>query len=293
MISKLFRCLSLVAVATGLFASAVHAQLINYHVGRDNLQTLISGTYSGLANPNYQRLTFLRFNNLEVSDPATSHWHAIGTYIYTGPAATPTIPSTNGNNRIPETFTGFAPLPLLPGSGIFAGKLVSGIPNATPQSQDHYDRLEMRPVQELASGPVGSTENFLYNSSGGRWNQPLGGGAKISLELLSHSPGLKIATQTGTQILINDLDLFEIGQGDDWSFTPVFWTDGSAAPGTYSAQFRLVDGSGTYLPSGSFNLDFAVVPEPGPLTLIAVALTAAAIGRRRSSTAPGNYFRAA
>lgn len=281
--SNFLRCLTLVAFAVGLAAGAAHAQLINYHVGSDNLQTLASGTYTGLANPNYQRLTFLRFNDLEVSDPATSHWHSIGTYTYTGPAATPTVQSTNGNNRIPETFTGFAPLPLLPGSGAFAGKLVSGVPNSTPQSQDHYDRLEMRSVQELAGDPPGSTENFLYNSSGGRWNQPLGANARIALELLSHSPGLNVATQTGTQILANDLDRFEIGQGDDWSFTPVFWVDSSAAPGTYSAQLRLVDESGTYLPSGSFNFDFAVVPEPTSLALAGAALAAIAVGRRRGS----------
>ena len=107
--------------------------------------------------------------------------------------------------------------------------------------------------------------------------------ARIALELLSHSPGLNIATQTGTQILANDLDRFEIGQGDDWSFTPVFWVDNSAAPGTYSAQLRLVDESGAYLPSGSFNLDFAVVPEPTSLALAGAGLAAIAVGRRRGS----------
>lgn len=283
MSSKLSRCLSSVTLFASLAAGVAHGQLINYHVGSDNRQTLSSGTYTGLANPNFQRLTFLRFNDLEVSDPATSHWHSIGAYSYTGPAATPTVQSTSGNNRIPETFTGFDPLPLLPGAGAFAGKLVSGIPNATPQSQDHYDRLEMRSVQELAGDPPGSTENFLYNSSGGRWNQPLGAGAQINLELLSHTPGLNVATQSGMQILANDLDRIEIGQGDDWSFTPVFWVDGNSALGTYSAQLRLLNASGGYLPSGSFNLDFAVVPEPGTLGLAAVGMMAVFALRRTES----------
>jgi hypothetical protein len=276
-------CFSTLTIVAALTSAAAHAQFINYHVGRDNLETFVTGTYAGLPNPNYQRLTFLRFNDLEVSDPASSHWHAIGAYSYAGPTGSPTVLPTNGNNRIPETFTGFAPLPLLPGSGAFVGKLVSGIPNGTPQSHDHYDRLEMRSVQELSAAAPGTTEHFLYNSSGGRWNQPLGANARIGLQLLSQTPGLNVATLAGTPILENDLDVFEIGQGDDWSFTPVFWADGNAAPGTYSASLKLVDLSGGIPDSGTFHLDFQVIPEPATFSLAlgSAALALVLVRRRR------------
>jgi hypothetical protein len=281
----MIRTLSLLPPFLALVASvcvgAAQAQVSNYHVGSDNLPTLASGTYAGLPNPNYQRLTFLRFNDLEVSDPVTSHWHAIGTYAYTGPAGSPSVQSTSGNNRIPETLTGFSPLNLHPGSGVFAGKLVSGIADASPQSHDHYDRLEMRSVQDLASASVGSVENYLYNSSGGRWNQPLGANAQIALQLLSHTPGLGVAATSGTSILANDNDIVSIGQGDGWAFTPVFWVVANVAPGTYSATLRLIDQSGTFQPSGTFNLDFAVVPEPASAALVVGALVAGVAIRRR------------
>jgi hypothetical protein len=273
-------CFALLAVLGG--SGGAQADFTNYHVGRDNLQTIASGTYAGLPNPNYQRLTFLRFNDLEVSDQVTSHWHSIGAYSYTGPAGSPVVQSTNGNNRIPETFTGYAPLILHPGSGVFAGKLVSGIPDASPQSAVHYDRLAMTSVQDLASEPAGTVENYLYNSSGGRWNQPLGANAQIALKLLSHTPGLGVAASNGTSILVNDNDVAAIGQGDAWSIAPVFWVDASAAPGAYSASLQLVDQSGGLADSGVFHLDFQVVPEPSAAVLsMAGAAVAVAFGRRR------------
>lgn len=274
-------CLAATVIALNSVTGTSRAEIVNYHVGRDSLPTLVAGSYSGLVNPNHQRLTLLRFNDLEVSDPAVSHWHSIGTFSYSGPAASPTVLSTNGNNRIPEIFTGFAPLNLSPGHGAFDGKLVSGVADGSPQSLNHYDRLEMRSVQDLLSGAPGSVENFLYNSSSSRWNQPLGEGTQIVLELLGLTPGLHLSDLQAVSTLANVGESMLVGQGDDWSFEPVFWVDGSAGAGTYSAQFRLIDTSGTHLPSGTINFDFAVVPEPSAVVLGALGVATLAVVRRQ------------
>jgi hypothetical protein len=62
-------------------------------------------------------------------------------------------------------------------------------------------------------------------------------------------------------------------QSSTFSFTPLFSVDNTAAPGVYSAQFRLLDlrTNGTpYGASGTFHFDFAVgeeIPEPASLAL--------------------------
>ncbi len=276
-----FKTVCIVAAASvGALVDAVEVYGVNYHVGIDKREVLTFGTYAGLANPNKDRLTFLRYNDLEVSDPVNTHYHSIGSYSYTGPIDTAAVVDTNTNNQIPETFTGYAPLNLHPGSGPFVGKLVSGIADASPQSEHHYDRLEMRSVQEFASATEPSAEFYLYNSSSEGWNTPLGPNTRVALQLLSHSPELAVAGLDGATLLEDDGDIYEIGMGDEWSLTPVFWVDDDAALGTYSASFKLTDLSGSLSESGVFTLNFAVVPEPTTLGAL-LGLGMLLCGRRR------------
>jgi len=107
--------------------TAAHA-ISFYYVGVDGLPTNATGLvgypipeiYSGLPNPNANRVTFL-VADLPSSDRA--HFHAVGAYSYTRPPSTPTVQSTyfieNGFalNRVPETFAPMAPVPLVPGTG--------------------------------------------------------------------------------------------------------------------------------------------------------------------------------
>jgi hypothetical protein len=64
----------------------------------------------------------------------------------------------------------------------------------------------------------------------------------------------------------------------------VLWVDSAAAPGVYTAEFRLTDEDGIVGDSGRFFFDVQVVPEPASLALIglAVGLIATAARRRRS-----------
>jgi hypothetical protein len=266
---KAFLCLLAWITAIILMAVPAHAISYEYYIGVDGFPTLTSGAYAGLANPNQGRLTFLHFNPTEVEASSSSHYHAIGAYSYAGPAGSPTIQSTNSNNRIPETFSGQPPLPLLPGTGIHEGRLIShAIDGLT------YSNLKIQSTQALNGFPAGSIEHHLFNSSNGRWNGSLAG-AQVGLQLVSLSEGLHIANETGMPVLESAGDVHLLGPGNGLSFTPTFWTDNTAADGTYAAQFRLLDlGSATgrspFAQSGTFNIDFQVVPEPSTVTLLAL-----------------------
>jgi hypothetical protein len=259
-------------------ASLASAETLNYYVGLDSLETLASGTYAGLSNPNVGRLTFLVYPG-DHDQPKDAHYHGIGAYSYTGDVGSPTINSTNANNRLPETHTGQAPLTLLPGAGDWSGKLVS------LGNLEHYGDLETRSTQDLSGYAAGTLEAFLFNSSGGRWSSSLEG-AEVWLELVSKSPGLHVGAGAAAEILANPGDQHLLGPGNALDFLPVFWTAADAAPGTYSAQFRLHDlgaagGRTPFGSSGTFNFDFAVVPEPGALWVAAIGLVGLAVGRRR------------
>jgi hypothetical protein len=147
---------------------ALPAQAVepHYFVAVDSLRTLTSGTYAGLPNPNYGRLTFL-FAHPSEEAPSSSHFHAIGAYSYTGPVESPTVITTNTNNRIPELSTGNLPLRLLPDTGVFAGRLAS-----RPTGEEYSD-LRLASIQVLRGFPGDSIEGFLFHSSEGRWTAPL------------------------------------------------------------------------------------------------------------------------
>jgi hypothetical protein len=238
-------------------ALAARAVEPHYFVAVDSLETLTSGTYVGLPNPNYGRLTFL-FAHPSVEDPSSSHFHAIGAYSYTGPVEAPTVISTNANNRIPELSTGALPLRLLPGTGVFEGRLAS-----RPTGEEYSD-LQAASVQVLSGFPGDAIEGFLFHSSEGRWTAPLTG-AVVALQRVSVTPGLHLAHETGAEIPPEGLH--PLGAGDLFTFAPVYWAEGSAAVGTYSATWQLVDvgtGETRLAESGRFTFDFRV-PAPGDL----------------------------
>ena len=170
----------------------------------------------------------------------------------------PTINSTNINNRIPETYTGLLPITLQLGTGIYADKLVS------TSTGEEYSNLTIEAVSSLKSNEdIGA--QYLFNSSNGRWNNSLAN-AMPALELVSITDGLNIADEQGLNILTQVGETYTIGSDDDISFTPTFWTETSASAGTYSASFRLLNlgnaNESSFRDSGTFSVDFTPVPEP-------------------------------
>lgn len=264
--------LLLAAVCWGVVPNAARAVIHEYYVGVDGLQTLASGTYAGLANPNYGRLIMLYAHPNETT-PANNHFHGIGAYSYAGPAASPTVNATNANNRLPETYTGQAPLTLLPGSGPLAGKRISGL------SGEPYGDLSLHSIHDLDGYAEMSPEWYMYHSSGGRYKATALDGLDLAVEIVSMTPGLKLGldglSEAGQQLAV--------GGESALPAELLFWTEGDAALGTYAAALRLVDRSGTFASSGTFNIDFAVIPEPSAAALGALALVSAGLYRRRQS----------
>ena len=250
---------------TILFVSPASAISTDFYVAVDNRPSLAFGPYAGLDNPNQGRLTFLLAHpneNLE-----NSHFHPIGAYSYSGPVTAPIVESTNSNNRIPETFTGQPPLPLLPGTGSYAGQLVSQhIPGL------EYSNQGIASIQALNGFADGSLESFLFNSSGGGYTSTLDQ-AVIALELVGATPGLSVYDEAGQNIFANPSQPFILGDGNTFNFTPTFGVDGNAPSAFYSASFRLLDlGSGPgYSPlptSGTYHIDFRAEPIPEPSTVL-------------------------
>lgn len=245
-----------------------------YFVGVDGRTTIPSGTYGGLAEPNAGRLTFLLGH--------IDHYHGIGTYSYSGPASSPTVNPTNGNNTIPELSTGLPGLNLTPGSGVYAGRLVSGL--GTEFQDLEYGDLGMLATTALSA--TGDPEDaILFNSGGGRWTGSLGV-QQIGLELVSLSAGLGIGDVLGNALFGGGVGSIEtIGIGDSLAFDPVFFTTLTGVA-NYAATFRLRDlgtvggGAPVFGDSGTFTLAFQVVPEPGTALLMGIGLAGLASVRR-------------
>ncbi len=264
--SKTLFTLAMAAGWLSAWASAASAQLAEYYIGIDNRTapfTAPAGDGGGAYpdNPNYNRLTLL----LNHGD----HYHGIGAYTYTGPAATPVLNDTSSNNRLPETYSGQSPLPLLPGAGLYAGKKTSQeVLGLT------YSDLEMRNTQSLAG-----VDDILFNSSANRWKAAFDA-AHIHIELLSvSSPDLKVGSATNPNAFaFGDAHL---GDGNEiFSFTPVLWVDATAPAGSYWAEFQLTDLSGNFGNSGRFFIDVQNVPEPTNLALGGLALLGVVMKRR-------------
>jgi hypothetical protein len=231
--------------------------------GTDTLATFPPGTCDGLANPNYNRLTFFWGHNLA---PATSnHYHRFGAYALTGSAASPSIIFANA--RIPE---GSHPnLPLQTGSGAFSGKLVSS-PILDPVIRE-LSHLTIAPIGNLAAynanGIPNEPEDYLFKSSAGRYSSSIAG-TDPHLQLVCLTPGLNVGDAAGTPIFVGPGDEHHLENGDTFApLTPWFWTDASAAPAIYSATFKITDEAGLFGNSREFRWEFQVVPEPGSGTL--------------------------
>jgi hypothetical protein len=270
------------ALAAAPAALAKDLDIASYIVGVDGLTTIATGTYAGLANPNHNRLTFL-FAHTYPATPASNHYHSKGVFRYTGlnlGAATAT--EVNPNNFLPEGTLPPLTLTLATG-GAYDGKLVSSIGSPTDANYA-FSFLTIEDVGKLAGFGPGAPETILLNSSSGRWNGPLTG-ADVHLQLVSLTPGLNVGVGSLLQAFVNP--------GDDWhledsfSFTPTFWTELTAAPGTYAAQFKLTDEQGLFGDSGTFEFRFevpaAAIPEPSAFAALAGlgALGLAATRRRR------------
>lgn len=241
-----------------------------YYIGLDNADTITyqGSDYVGMANPNKGRLSMLLAHG--------NHYHGIGTYDYTGPANAAVVTDTNGNNRLPETYTTLPPVSLKPGSGAFLGKFRSGLESDLPQDVAYGD-FKIQNVHSLSG-----VDDVLYNSSGNRWNA-LFASAHIHISLLSATDGLNIALgNTPTQSLTVGGDA-HLGDGfENFEFLPTFWVDGDAAIGsTYTAEFMLNDVSGNFEDSGRFFVDVQVVPEPLSCALLAVGGGAVMMRRKR------------
>lgn len=245
-----------------------HSDETEFYIGLDGLEVFPTGTYAGLKNPNYNRLTFL-FAHRHEDTPESNHFHGISAYSYSGSLDNLTINSTNTNNRIPESYSEQPPLTLLPGTGFYAGRLIS-----TPTDKE-YSNLTIEPVAPLkTSKELGN--QYLFNSSNGRWLSSIEG-ANIGLQLASISSGLNIGDSTGVDIVKSVGDIYTIGSGDNFSFTPTFWTDAAAPLGTYSASFKLVDlGTGSnripFKESGTFSFDFEVKTVPESSTILGLCI---------------------
>lgn len=239
-------------------------------LGIDGRSEISSGTYAGLANPNYNRLTLL-FPHLE-SNIADNHFHAIGAYSYTGDVSNPTVISTNTNNQIPEYWTNLPPISLIPGTGIFEGKLVNEIVEGNTET--NYTNLKIALVRDLVDELNDPAIEALFNSSNGAWPSSIGD-ATIALELVDITQGFSVATADGQDMFTGVGDLFTIGSGDDFRFTPTFY---ATTGGKHSATFRLVDvnSSSSYTPlssSGTFRINFQSTSEPSTyLSLLALGL---------------------
>jgi hypothetical protein len=153
--------------------------------------------------------------------------------------------------------------------------LVSG------ESGEHYSDLTLYSIAQLAGDAAAdptSPEAYMYNSNVGYTNTPMTG-LNLGLEIVSMSPGLNL----GLEGLNAPGQVLALGMESSLPIEPVFWTDSGSAPGVYSASLRLIDQMGTFQPSGTFHLDFAVVPEPSTAAIMlcsAVVLASRAVRRR-------------
>ena len=267
-----------------------------FHVGVDGGETIGFGTYKGLPNPNEDRLT-LFLSHTFADNPTSNHYHRIGSYGYTGGADNPQ-PGFSGNNRIPEPYQGDDGLSLLPGSGAFSGKIVSGLgPAAFPDDEieEEYGDLSIRPIDRLLPfdgrladpddprGQLFHPGHYLVNTSGGVYKTPIAG-TTVGLRLTGLSDGFGVFAEDGTELFTGVGDVITLGDSANWSFSPVFAAGGDAAVGSaFSATFELTDLSATptYGDSAAFSVDFVAVPEPtGLLALAGLGLLAA---RRRTA----------
>jgi len=256
--------LAAAVAATALGAARADAALHSYYIGVDGLGTLTTGTYAGLANPNHNHLTLLYAHHFSDA-PSSNHYHSKGARVYTGPVSAPAV-IRSSSDFVPEGT--IAPIPLSGGSGLYAGKLVT-TPIADPNDV-HYDwsRMTMANTDSLNGFAPGTGEHFLFNSSGGRWT-PAAAGAHLHAEIVNLTPGLNVGDATSLNIGGVGDELHLTSPGNFLNFTPVLWTDSTAANGTYEAVFRFFDEDGAFGDSGNIRFRVQVIPEPATLSMLA------------------------
>jgi hypothetical protein len=249
------RILPIATLVLGMLVPSVSsAEPADYFVAIDNLPTIATGTYAGLPNPNFGRLTLLVAHR-SADEPASSHFHAIGAYSYAtieGAGPEPVVLATSTNNRIPEISTGFLPLLLHPGTGGSRRHLIS------QPTESEYSNLRIASIQSLADLPPDSSDDILFLSSGGRWASQLDG-SLVALQRVSLTPGLDATDEEGRPILLERLH--ELGDGNALALFPTYSTNRLAPVGTYSATLKLIDLRHPELrfgDSGRFTFDFRV-----------------------------------
>ncbi len=264
--------------ATFISTPSAEAQISGYYVGYDDLPGVFApAIYRGLPNPNRGHIT-LFYPHPSAENRLLNHFHNLGSYSYTGPTNALVVVPTNSNARVPEVSTRQDPIALVPGAGAFAGRLVSA------KTDENYSTMRFRSVQSLrydrtATGTneygYGSPEwHMLFNRFGPQFGsfdnavyaKPMPG-AVLAMELVSLTPGLHIGLTNQLDILANPGDRHLLGDADNFDFSPVFWTETNATPGTYTAAFKFVDVSTaeghTPIPdSGISFFDFRVVSAP-------------------------------
>ncbi|MEA5510406.1 all3515 family Zur-repressed PEP-CTERM protein [Crocosphaera sp. UHCC 0190] len=262
-------------VALSIFSTAevtlAQAHFGHHHmvVGRDSLETFVSGTYAGLANPNYNHLSLLFPHTHE--PPENSHFHGIGIYSYTGPFDSPTIIPTNTNNQLPEISFNLPPLQLVQGTGAFKGQMVS------IKTEDNiFSDLTTKPVKHLADSLDDPYIAGVYHSGSDRWNTLLGDNATIAFELVYITPGLIFADSNGQTLLDSIGQQTEIGKGDDFAFKPYVYAPQLSETKNYSATLRLIDLNPNegerLLQSGEFTINFQAVGVPEPSILLGLGV---------------------
>jgi hypothetical protein len=272
------------AISLSFLATAAQAQykvMPQYMIGID-ARSDSTGTYLGLDNPNYGRLTML-YAHTYVATPDINHFHRIGAYAYTGPNLGAGTATTFTNPTLPE---GGVERLQLKQSG---GHWVSGLDTAS-----EYEGLAITTItriESMAQSSPTSPEGYLYNSSllpvtslnagQPRYAALQPTAAQLAFELVGITPGLSIGTAAGSTILTNPGDRYALGTGNNLAtnpFTPVFW---SSVPQTntqqnFVATFRVVDtrSVGALPSSGNFTYNFSVAaaPEPASLALCLLAL---------------------
>ncbi|MGL4514976.1 MAG: all3515 family Zur-repressed PEP-CTERM protein [Lacipirellulaceae bacterium] len=281
-------------VAVAMTASATpEPGVVLYHVGVQNLPNFLTGTYAGQANPNHNRLTFL-LSHTFADTPTNNHFHRIGAYGLSGPASSPSVGFIT-NNATPEPYQLDNGLSLLAGSGVFAGKLISGLGPAQ-LLDDHieaeYGDLTIMPIDELFPSDglnhptlagLKHPEHYLLNASAGAYKGSVAA-VTVGMTLSSISSGLSVLDQAGAPLWGGVGQTLTLGTGAVWSFEPVFAVDASVPAGTpFSATFTLRDlsASPSFGDSAPFTFNFVTVPEPTTAGLLLVGACGFAVCRRR------------
>lgn len=278
-------------IALGIMATNADAQstsdLSHYYIGIDNNPIVGFGDYTGNANPNQNRVTML-FNHYNLTTVENSHYHPIGSYSLTGDTNSPTEVPTNGNNRLPETYTGLSlQLAAAPTGSPYEGMLISGMGAGSADAE--YGNLEIRqntsltdtdgygPTGQAGTTPLGNAAYYMYTRDTQNFTLALDN-LDLEMELVDVTPGLAIGDANGNTLMdeVGDTAPLFVNSG---SFTPTFYTAGDAAPGVYSASFLLNDNSGTYMSGGTFHFDFTVVPEPTSMLLMLAGVGALLVRR--------------